>query len=78
VRSSARVRAYDRRVRRGFSRALLFFLHIRPVIVNAIADSRIAAGVSGPGRRTLSFTIMVGLLVVGFVKDAVTRTEARA
>jgi hypothetical protein len=38
-----------------------------PVIVNAIADARIEAGVAGPGRYTLSFTIMVGLLVVGFV-----------
>ena len=38
-----------------------------PVIVNAIADARIAAGVTGPGRYTLSFTIMVGLLIVAFV-----------
>ncbi|MGH3826331.1 MAG: OFA family MFS transporter [Pseudonocardiaceae bacterium] len=40
---------------------------IGPVIVNAIADHRIAAGVTGPGRYTLSFSIMIGLLVVGFV-----------
>jgi hypothetical protein len=38
-----------------------------PVIVNAIADHRIAAGVTGPGRYTLSFSIMVGLLIIGFV-----------
>lgn len=38
-----------------------------PLIVNAIADAQIAAGVEGPGRYTLSFTIMIGLLVVGFV-----------
>ena len=38
-----------------------------PVIVNAIADAQIAAGVQGPGRYSLSFTIMIGLLVVGFV-----------
>jgi MFS family permease len=38
-----------------------------PVIVNAIADAQIAAGVEGPGRYTLSFSIMIGLLVVGFV-----------
>ncbi|MGH3769606.1 MAG: OFA family MFS transporter [Pseudonocardiaceae bacterium] len=38
-----------------------------PVIVNAIADNRIAAGVSGPGRYTLSFSIMVGLLIIGFI-----------
>jgi MFS family permease len=44
-----------------------------PVIVNAIADARIAAGVAGPGRYTLSFTIMVGLLVVGFVCNELIR-----
>jgi MFS family permease len=38
-----------------------------PVIVNAIADSRIAAGVTGPGRYTPSFSIMIGLLIIGFV-----------
>ncbi len=38
-----------------------------PVIVNAIADAQIAAGVEGPGRYTLSFSIMIGLLVIGFV-----------
>jgi nitrate/nitrite transporter NarK len=38
-----------------------------PMIVNAIADNRIAAGVTGPGRYTPSFSIMVGLLVIGFI-----------
>jgi MFS family permease len=38
-----------------------------PVIVNAIADNRIAAGVTGPGRYTPSFSIMIGLLVIGFL-----------
>ena len=47
-----------------------------PLIVNAIADSRIAAGVTGPGRYTLSFTIMVGLLVVGFVCNELIRPVA--
>ena len=34
-----------------------------PVIVNAIADAQIAAGVQGPGRYTVAFSIMIGLLV---------------
>lgn len=38
-----------------------------PVIVNAIADSQKNAGVSGPSLYTLSFSIMIGLLVVAFV-----------
>jgi MFS family permease len=38
-----------------------------PLIVNAIADSRIAAGVTGPGRYTPSFSIMIGLLIIGFL-----------
>ncbi len=38
-----------------------------PVIVNAIADAQIAAGVQGPGRYSLSFSIMIGLLVIAFV-----------
>lgn len=38
-----------------------------PVIVNAIADAQIAAGVEGPGRYTLAFSIMIGLLAVAFV-----------
>ncbi|MDQ4020923.1 MAG: OFA family MFS transporter [Actinomycetota bacterium] len=38
-----------------------------PMIINAIADNRIAAGMTGPGRYTPSFTIMIGLLIVGFI-----------
>ena len=49
-----------------------------PVIVNAIADARIAAGVQGPGRYTLSFTIMIGLLVIGFVCNELIRPVSRA
>ncbi|MGH3836886.1 MAG: OFA family MFS transporter [Pseudonocardiaceae bacterium] len=44
-----------------------------PVIVNAIADARIAAGVTGPGRYTLSFSIMIGLLVIGFICNELIR-----
>jgi MFS family permease len=44
-----------------------------PVIVNAIADAQIAAGVHGPGRYTLAFSIMIGLLVVGFVCNELIR-----
>jgi MFS family permease len=47
-----------------------------PLIVNAIADARIEAGVTGPGRYTLSFSIMVGLLVVGFVCNELIRPVA--
>ncbi|WP_028938617.1 OFA family MFS transporter [Pseudonocardia spinosispora] len=38
-----------------------------PFIVNAIADAQKAAGLSGPDLYSLSFRIMIGLLVVGFV-----------
>jgi ABC-type uncharacterized transport system permease subunit len=38
-----------------------------PLIVNAIADNRIAAGAVGPERYTLSFWIMVALLVIAFI-----------
>ena len=44
-----------------------------PVIVNAIADARIAAGVSGPGRYTLSFSIMIGLLAIGVICNELIR-----
>jgi MFS family permease len=44
-----------------------------PVIVNAIADARIAAGVEGPARYTTAFVIMIGLLVVGFVCNELIR-----
>lgn len=38
-----------------------------PMIVNAIADNRIAAGVAGPGRYSTSFSVMIGLLIIGFI-----------
>jgi MFS family permease len=38
-----------------------------PVIVNAIADAQEAAGQEGPALYTLSFSIMIGLLVAAFV-----------
>ncbi len=38
-----------------------------PVIVNLIADRQKLAGRSGPDLYHLSFSIMIGLLVVGFV-----------
>ena len=44
-----------------------------PLIVNAIADARIAAGVTGPGRYTLSFSIMIGLLIIGFLCNELVR-----
>jgi MFS family permease len=44
-----------------------------PLIVNAIADARIAAGVQGPGRYTTAFIIMIGLLVIGFVCNELIR-----
>jgi fucose permease len=40
-----------------------------PLIVNRIADSQIDAGKSGPDLYTLSFSIMIGLLVVGFIAN---------
>jgi MFS family permease len=45
-----------------------------PVIVNAIADNRIAAHVVGPERYRWSFMIMVALLVIGFVCNELIRT----
>jgi MFS family permease len=44
-----------------------------PVIVNAIADAQIASGVQGPGRYTLAFSIMIGLLVIGFICNELIR-----
>ncbi|MDT5150403.1 MAG: hypothetical protein QOI01_2136, partial [Mycobacterium sp.] len=38
-----------------------------PIMVNAIADSQKAAGKSGPELYTLSFSIMIGLLIVALV-----------
>jgi hypothetical protein len=43
------------------------------VIVNAIADARIAAGVEGPARYTTAFLIMIALLVIGFVCNELIR-----
>jgi hypothetical protein len=45
-----------------------------PVIVNAVADNRIAAGVVGPDRYRFSFGIMVILLLIGFVCNELIRT----
>ncbi|MEM6108434.1 OFA family MFS transporter [Mycobacterium sp. 050272] len=45
-----------------------------PVIVNAIADNRIAAHVVGPQRYQCSFTIMVVLLLIGAVCNELIRT----
>jgi len=44
-----------------------------PLIVNAIADNQIANGVSGPGRYTTSFTIMIVLLALAFVANELIR-----
>jgi MFS family permease len=44
-----------------------------PLIVNAIADAQIAAGVQGPGRYTTAFMIMIVLLVIGFVCNELIR-----
>ncbi|SCG04356.1 Nitrate/nitrite transporter NarK [Streptomyces sp. MnatMP-M17] len=44
-----------------------------PLIVNRVADSQEEAGKSGSGLYGLSFTIMIGLLVVGFVANELVR-----
>jgi MFS family permease len=44
-----------------------------PVIINAIADAQEAAGREGPALYTLSFSIMIGLLIVGFVCNELIR-----
>jgi len=44
-----------------------------PILVNAIADSQEAAGKSGPSLYTLSFSIMIALLVVGLVCNELIR-----
>ena len=46
---------------------------VGPLIVNAIADARIAAGVEGPARYTTAFLIVTGLLVVAFVCNELMR-----
>ncbi|WP_020661018.1 OFA family MFS transporter [Amycolatopsis benzoatilytica] len=44
-----------------------------PLIVDGIADSQKAAGKTGPDLYALSFWIMIGLLVVGFVANECVR-----
>ncbi len=44
-----------------------------PVIINYIADQQEAAGRSGPALYTLSLSIMIGLLVIGFVCNELIR-----
>jgi MFS family permease len=44
-----------------------------PVIVNAIADHRIAAGIVGPDRYRWSFVIMVALLLIALVCNELIR-----
>ena len=44
-----------------------------PLIVNAIADAEEGAGKSGADLYTLSLYIMVGVLVVGFIANALIR-----
>ncbi|HVL83251.1 MAG TPA: OFA family MFS transporter [Pseudonocardia sp.] len=44
-----------------------------PVIVNAIADSREAAGITGPALYNVAFIIMIGLLVIGFICNELIR-----
>ncbi|MEU4444445.1 OFA family MFS transporter [Actinosynnema sp. NPDC050801] len=47
-----------------------------PLIVNAIADGRKAAGMAGPDLYTTSLFIMIALLVVGFVANELVRPVA--
>ncbi|MGD9527371.1 OFA family MFS transporter [Pseudonocardia sp.] len=44
-----------------------------PLIINAVADARIAAGVEGPARYTPAFLIVIVLLVIGFVSNELIR-----
>lgn len=44
-----------------------------PLIVNWVADSQEDAGRSGPGLYGLSLSIMIGLLVIGFVANELVR-----
>ncbi|MBB5153062.1 OFA family MFS transporter [Saccharopolyspora phatthalungensis] len=44
-----------------------------PLIVNAIADVRKAAGATGPDLYTTSLYIMIGLLIVGFAANELVR-----
>ncbi|GAB2916370.1 OFA family MFS transporter [Streptomyces mayteni] len=47
-----------------------------PLIVNAIADSQESAGHTGPDLYTVSFFVMIGLLVTGFVANELVRPVA--
>jgi MFS family permease len=44
-----------------------------PLIVNWVADSQAAKGHSGPGLYSLSLSIMIGLLAIGFVANELVR-----
>ncbi|RKT82876.1 Major Facilitator Superfamily protein [Saccharopolyspora antimicrobica] len=44
-----------------------------PLIVNAVADAREAAGATGPDLYTTSLVIMIGLLVIGFAANELVR-----
>ena len=44
-----------------------------PVIVNALADSAKSSGATGPAIYTTAFTIMIVLLVIGFVCNELIR-----
>jgi MFS family permease len=46
---------------------------VGPLVVNRVADHQTAAGKSGSDLYTLSFSIMVAILVVGFVANALVR-----
>jgi MFS family permease len=49
---------------------------VGPIMVNFIADSQADAGKSGPDLYTLSFSIMIGLLLVGLVCNELIRPVA--
>ncbi|MZE78133.1 L-lactate MFS transporter [Streptomyces xinghaiensis] len=44
-----------------------------PLIVNAVADAGESAGRTGPGLYTFSFSLMIGLLMVGFLANELVR-----
>ena len=48
-----------------------------PLIVNRVVDSQQAAGRSGSSLYTLSLSIMVGVLAVGFVANLLVRPLSR-
>ncbi|GLY16625.1 MFS transporter [Kineosporia sp. NBRC 101677] len=49
-----------------------------PLVVNAVADAQIADGKEGADLYTLSFAIMVAIMVVGFVANALVRSIGSA